>query len=91
MISGRQFEQTEALDSYNPVTIISYQTWQNVFHGDKNILDTKVVLNGVSFKVIGVTNRSFIEPEIYVRGRKTQMWLPWDYNKYTEARESLGG
>lgn len=90
MAQGRQFEQTEELDSHNPVAVISYDTWQNEFKNDADILSRKVEFSGVSFSIVGVTAKEFVEPEIEQRGLKTQIWLPWDYNLDTQAKESWG-
>ncbi|SFD28885.1 ABC transporter permease [Pseudoalteromonas denitrificans] len=90
MARGRQFEQTEQLDSHNPVAVISFDTWQNEFNGDEDILSQKIAFSGVSFSIVGVISDTFIEPEIEQRGLKTQVWLPWDYNLDTSAKESWG-
>ena len=80
MALGRAFEQSEALNTHNPVAVISYETWQNEFSADKNILEQKVTFRGVSFSIIGVIAPSFVEPEIEQLGRKSQILLPWDFN-----------
>jgi len=90
MAQGRRFEQTEKLDTHNPVAIISYDTWQNEFKSDADILSKKIEFSGVSFSIVGVTAAEFVEPEIEQRGRETQVWLPWDYNLDTAAKERWG-
>jgi len=90
MAKGRQFEQTEQLETHNPVAVISFDTWQKEFKNDVNILSQKIEFSGVSFSIVGVTAAEFIEPEIEQRGRKTQIWLPWDYNLDTDSKESWG-
>lgn len=80
MVVGRSFEETEAKERFNPVAIISYDTWKNEFNGDKDILANKITFNNASFRIVGVTAQSFIEPELHEIGRQTQVWLPWDYN-----------
>ena len=90
MALGRRFSESEALDSNNPVAVLNYQTWQNLFNGEPNVLDQHVEFNGVTFAVIGVTAQHFIEPEIYHRGDKTQVWLPWDYNRFSTNQEAWG-
>ena len=79
-ILGQGFEQTEAIDSNNPVAILSYKTWREEFAQDVDILSKKVSFHGVSFRVIGVLSESFIEPEINTIGVKTDVWLPWDFD-----------
>ena len=88
MLLGRQFEQTEQLDSHNPVVVISFDTWVNEFNRDTDILSRKMEFSGVTFSIVGVVSEEFVEPEIHERGLKTQVWLPWDYNLDTEAKDS---
>ena len=77
---GRMFEASEAIDTYNPVAMLSYSTWQKEFGGRSNILDQKMTLSGVSYRIIGVLAERFVEPRL-VSGREVQVWLPWDYNQ----------
>ena len=77
---GRLFEQTESVDSFNPVAILSYGTWQDEFSADPDILSKKVTFRGVSYSVVGVLAADFIEPNIQLRGNNTGVWLPWDFN-----------
>jgi len=60
--------------------LISYDTWQVEYNGNPNVLSEKITFNEVSFNIIGVVAQHFVEPEIFTAGRKTQYWLPWDYN-----------
>jgi predicted permease len=77
---GRLFEQTESVDAFNPVAILSYATWQNEFSADPDILSKNVTFRGVSYSVVGVLAADFIEPNIQLRGNNTGVWLPWDFN-----------
>ncbi|MGJ8679235.1 ABC transporter permease [Paraglaciecola sp.] len=90
MRMGRKFESTEALDTFNPVAIISYKTWQDEFASDVDMLDKKVSFSGVSYRVIGVLDESFIEPQIAESGRNVGMWFPWDYNLDARLKERWG-
>jgi predicted permease len=80
LLMGRVFDETQGLGSNVPVAVISYQTWQQVFDGDRAILDKTVDFTGVSYKVIGVLAEQFVDPQLYQRGTSTQVWLPWDHN-----------
>ena len=77
---GRLFEQTERVDSFNPVAILSYGTWQDEFSADPDILSKNVTFRGVSYSVVGVLAADFIEPNIQQKGNNTGVWLPWDFN-----------
>ncbi len=94
MAKGIAFERSENVDSYNPVAVISYETWQDNFSADKDIIGKKINFDNVSYQIIGVVGKNYIEPQIYAyhRGasvyRKTQLWLPWDFNSTeTEVRK----
>jgi len=80
MAIGRSFEVTEAIDTYNPVAILSYETWQKEFGLDPDILNQKLEFIGVSYRIIGVLEKKFIEPQLLATGLKTNVYLPWDYN-----------
>jgi predicted permease len=88
---GRAFGETEAIDTNNPVVILSYQTWKILFSGDKNILDKSITLSGKSFRVVGVLAESFIEPRLREDGKKTEIYLPWDFNPAKAEREQAWG
>jgi predicted permease len=87
---GRIFEQTEVKDSYNPVAILSHETWQSEFNGDNSILEQTVTLNNTNFRVVGVLAEEFIEPQFSGIGVKTDVFLPWDYNATIKGREEWG-
>ena len=80
MAIGRSFEATEALDTYHPVAVLSYQTWEKQFALDKDILSKKMQFGAVSYRIVGVLSEAFIEPHIAGIGVKSQVFLPWDYN-----------
>ncbi|NQY35128.1 MAG: ABC transporter permease [Alteromonadaceae bacterium] len=92
MAIGRGFEQSEGLNTYNPVAVLSYETWQNEYAGSIDILKQKLVIDEVSFNIIGVVAKSFTEPKTYsVKHSHTNIWFPWDYNyNSTKRRESSG-
>lgn len=87
ILLGRGLENTEALDSNNPVAVISYDTWVNEFGKDPQVLERKVDFSGVSFRVVGVIDSDFVEPQIYQTGLRTQIWLPWDFNQSVRLKE----
>ncbi|MFT6993072.1 MAG: hypothetical protein ACJASL_005074, partial [Paraglaciecola sp.] len=90
MQMGRLFEGTEALDTFNPVAVVSYKTWQDEFDSAPDMLDIKVAFSGVSYRVIGVLGENFVEPQITQTGRDVGMWFPWDYNLDVRLKERWG-
>ncbi len=84
---GRYFDDREAFDTNHPVAMINYQTWQQDFNADPNILSKKIEFKGRQFEVIGVTAKHFIEPQISRQGINTALWFPWDFHLGTNAEE----
>jgi predicted permease len=80
MAVGRYFSQEHGLNRHTPGAVISFLMWKNLFNGQDDILNERVVVNGVSHPIIGVIAQSFFEPQLYQEGRANQLWLPWDYN-----------
>jgi len=91
MAMGRMFKDSEAMDTNNPVAMLSYNTWKKEFSGSADILEQKINLSGISYRVVGVLAEDFVEPELNGIGRETQVWMPWDYNQAGEGqRQSFG-
>jgi len=92
MALGRAFGINEQLNSYNPVAILSYDTWQTEFAGNADVLDKKVVVDNISFSIIGVTAEQFVEPKTYsLKHILTSVWFPWDYNYISAERRKETG
>lgn len=70
---GRVFKISDDSPSAPPVAVISHGFWQDRFHLDRNILGRSVVLNGTSFTIIGVADRSFFGERIETA---PDFWLP---------------
>ena len=59
LILGRDFAEDDDRTGAEPVAIISYSYWQRRFGADTSVTDGRIVINGVSFRIIGVTTREF--------------------------------
>src|SRR5712692_3406495 len=71
---GRGFEPAEDSGrNAHPVTVISYQMWQDRFHGDPAIIGKTQVLNGLPHTVIGVAPKGFYGTFV---GYAFQFWVP---------------
>ncbi|WP_286270816.1 ABC transporter permease [Thalassotalea hakodatensis] len=79
-IVGGNFSHQQKIESFTPGAILSYQLWQEQFGSDPNIQSKSIDIRGISHPIIGVLSPSFVEPEIKGIGRKTQLWLAWDFN-----------
>ena len=92
MVLGRKFEHSEARETHNPVAILSYDSWQTHFSGDPDILNKKIDFWGVTYRIVGVTAQSFIEPALREIGRKTDVYMPWDFNPLSQDdRQGFSG
>jgi predicted permease len=77
---GRHMSQAEGLDSQVPVTVLSYQVWQQHFAGDPAVLGKTLQFRGVSFTVVGVLAAHFVEPVLAAPGWSTDLWLSYDFH-----------
>jgi predicted permease len=59
---GRLFVPDEDLPGRTPTAVLSYGTWARRFGSDPGILGKKIILNGVTYDVVGVMPRSFSLP-----------------------------
>jgi len=74
-----------------PEAIISYQLWQRLFAGSRQVLDEHLQIGTQRFKVVGVLAKDFVEPAILKPDQKTDVWLPWAYNPtYQQFRHWWG-
>ncbi len=75
---GRFFQKSDVVNQL-PVVVISYDTWQRFFNLRTDILKQKLTLigNNLSYKIVGVIKKEFVEPQLIKSGRNTQAWLPW--------------
>ncbi len=85
MAAGRALMQTEGLDQQQAAVVISDRLWQLLFQRDPAALGQQLQLGTVSFRIIGVTAATFIEPALLGPGQHTDLWLPWDFNPTYQA------
>src|SRR5437879_3170613 len=57
----------------HPVTVISYQMWQDRFHGDPSIIGKTQILSGLPHTIVGVTPKGFYGTFV---GYAFQFWVP---------------
>ena len=69
-VAGRTFSQEEDLPNGPAVAVISYNVWQARFGGGSDVVGRPLVLNGVSYTVVGVLSRGF-QPD-----PEADVWLP---------------
>src|SRR5215470_19103314 len=59
---GRVFVAEEDMPGRTPTAILSYGTWARRFGSDPRVLGRKIILNGVTYEIVGVMPRSFSLP-----------------------------
>jgi len=84
MALGRGFVPEEnAGRNAHPVAVISYQFWQERFHGDPGVIGRTQLLNNVPHTIVGVAPQGFYGTFV---GYSWQFWVPismqqaFDYN-----------
>lgn len=61
---GRAFLSEEAQPGRNDVVVVSWSAWQDLFHGESDVVGRTVKIKGESATVVGVLPRSFEFPVI---------------------------
>src|SRR3989454_1814575 len=72
---GRTFTQQEDLENQQ-VAVLSYGMWRSRFHGDANVLGSKILLYRKPYTVIGVMPRDFEFPLNPGHANQSELWLP---------------
>src|SRR6185437_9755964 len=82
-ILGRGFEPGEDSGrNAHPVTVISYQLWQDRFNGDPQIIGKTQRLNGVMHTIVGVAPKGFYGTFV---GWAMKFWVPVSMEEIFEA------
>jgi putative ABC transport system permease protein len=84
---GRVFTTDEDEHSQQ-VAVLSYATWQERFHGDPQVLGTKILLDRKPFVVIGVMPRNFEFPLIAGQLNRSELWVPMSFTPRELATQS---
>src|SRR5438874_6717137 len=72
---GRTFTQHED-EEQQQVAVLSYGMWRSRFHGDANVLGSKIILYRKPYTVIGVMPRDFEFPLNPGHVNHSELWLP---------------
>ena len=73
-ILGRGFRPGEDTGrNANPVVVISYQLWQERFHGDRSVIGKTQMMNSMPHTIVGVAPEGFYGTFV---GYAWQFWVP---------------
>src|SRR6201996_8149801 len=84
---GRVFTQQED-DQKQQLAVLSYDTWQNRFHGDRNIVGQKILLDRKPYVVVGVMPRDFEFPMVPGHLNQSELWGPMSFTEQELAPSS---
>ncbi len=84
---GRVFTQQED-DQKQQVAVLSYATWQSRFHGDRNIVGQKILLDRKPYIVIGVMPRNFEFPLVPGHLNRSELWVPMSFTEQELSQNS---
>jgi putative ABC transport system permease protein len=73
---GRGIEGSDIGDSPARVAVLSQAFWRRRYGGDAKILGRSIVIDGVPFSVIGVTDVGFEFPRNPSMDRDVEVWVP---------------
>jgi putative ABC transport system permease protein len=82
---GRPFRAEDGEAGAAPVVILSHTYWQSRFGGDPAVVNTSIVMNGVSREIVGVMPRGFSFPDDDAR-----FWVPMTINPATAPLANFG-
>ena len=77
---GRLFTAQEDEQSQQ-LTILSYATWQSRFHGNPQVLGSKILLDRKPYVVIGVMPRNFEFPLVPGHLNRSELWVPMSFTQ----------
>ncbi|HWA96138.1 MAG TPA: ABC transporter permease [Terracidiphilus sp.] len=84
---GRYFTQEEDNHSQQ-VVVLSYGTWLSRFHGDRQIIGQKILLDRKAYEVIGVMPRGFEFPLVAGQLNRIELWVPMSFSQQELAPAS---
>ena len=81
-ILGRTFVETDGQEAAAPVAMISYDTWQHYFAGDRNIIGKTARINASPIQIVGVMPKDFLAFDDY------EIWLPLQMPQLARPQDS---
>jgi putative ABC transport system permease protein len=85
-VIGRDFLESDDHHGASHVALVSYGLWRERFHGDPNLADATLKLDGESYAVVGVMPDDF---HFTLMGR-SNIWLPLAFTDSDRADRSMG-
>ncbi len=73
---GRTFTAQEDVPNGPRVVVLGFGLWNRRFAADQNIVGRTILINGLSFQIVGVMPPGFVLPTDYRNPEPTQLWTP---------------
>ena len=74
-VRGRLFGPEDDAPGHEPVAVVSHAAWQDLFGGAPDVVGRRVVHEGESYRIIGVTEEGFLDPLPRMLGwSQPQIW-----------------
>jgi predicted permease len=70
----------------SPYTVLSFESWQRRFGGDRDIVGTTIRINGLPYTILGVAPRGFHGTEVAFY---PELWVPMSMQPQIEGRSWL--
>lgn len=80
---GTGFSTSSEINDARPEVVISYNSWQRYFSGNPNIIGQSIEFERQSFKVVGVLEKGFKEPQPF-NETVTDLYLPAAYSSLSQ-------
>ena len=79
-VKGRTFAADEGKPGRDHVAVLSYPFYEKRFGKDADVLDRSLLLNGMTYKIVGVLPRNFRLMATYggFEQKKPDLWVPLD-------------
>lgn len=87
-VMGRAFLPGEQISDHPDLVILSFETWQRSFGGDRNVLGKAVHIGGVLHTVVGVMPKRF---EFPVDESRAEVWVPLERGALMTTRQDAYG
>jgi len=87
--------EEDRAEGANPVAVLSHPLWTRRFGADPSVLGRTVVMNGLSYDVIGVAKEGFkgvnalFSPDVWIPMMMYRQILPAQFHQFFEDRRAL--
>lgn len=78
--AGSAFGSEHGVDMNKPAALLGERLWRESFGADPTLVGSSVRIGDVDYRVIGIVDAGFAEPQPLALYGASEVWLPWDYH-----------